>query len=134
MRDYQIDNLIAVGTSFVIIFTTTILVLRIWRRTFEAKHELRRQLIEKLPPAEVTRMLETRSITSIIEGDGHQRSSDAIGRGVMLLVLSLALGAAARTSSIRTIGYAAMAAFAAAAGQFVVSWLTVRESKPVVRD
>lgn len=134
MHDYQIDNLIAVGASFIIIFTTTILVLRTWRRTFEAKHELRRQLIERLPPAEVTRLLETRSIASIIEGDGQQRSSEATGRAVMLLVLSFALGAAAVVSSIRAVGYASMAAFAAAAGQFVVSWLSVRESKPVVRD
>lgn len=50
MRDYQFDNLIAVSASFVIVLTVTLLVLRSWRRAFEARHELRSKLLEKLTP------------------------------------------------------------------------------------
>lgn len=127
MHQYQVDNLIAVGTSFLIVLVVTLLVLRAWRRAFEAKHELRRQLIEKLSAEDVARMLETRSITSIIGGEEEGGVAGAMGRGATLIAIGMALGIVAGMGSLRWVGIAGLIAVAAGLGQMVTAWLVARE-------
>jgi hypothetical protein len=129
MRDYQFDNLAAVTTSFVILVTVTLLVLRAWRRTFEAKHELRRQMLEKLTPEDMARLLESRSISQIVGGEEEGGVAGAMGRGATLIVIGMALGGAAASASLRSLGIAGLIAVAAGLGQFVTAWLIAREQR-----
>jgi positive regulator of sigma E activity len=127
MLQYQVDNLIAVTSSFVVVLSVTFLVLRAWRRAFEAKHELRRQLIDKLAPQDVARMLETRSLTSIVGGEEEGGVAGAMGRGATLILIGLALGGAAAMASMRAVGIAGLISIAAGLGQMVTAWLVARE-------
>lgn len=129
MRDYQFDNLVAITASFVILVTVTLLVLRAWRRTFEAKHELRRQLLEKLTPEDMGRLLESRSIAQILGGEEDGGVSFAMGRGATLILIGLSLGGAAAAASLRTVGIAGVIAVAAGLGQFVTAYLVGREQR-----
>jgi hypothetical protein len=131
MRQYQIDNLIAVLSSFVIVVTVTIVVLRLWRRTFEAKHELRRQLLDKMTSEEAVRLLESadgrRSIAALV-GEGEERGVvGAMGRGATLVLIGLALGGSAALSRLPLVGTAGLIAVAAGLGQMVTAWLIARE-------
>jgi hypothetical protein len=130
MRQYQIDNLIAISASFVIVLTITLLVLRSWRRAFEAQHELRRQLIEKMTPEEVARIVTSaggaRAVEALI-GSGESGAASATGRGVMLLFIGAGLGIAAAISHLALTGVAGMIAFAAGMGQLVIAILMKRE-------
>lgn len=130
MRQYQIDNLIAISASFVIVLTITLLVLRSWRRAFEAQHELRRQLIDKMTPEEVARIVTSadgsRAVEALI-GSADSGAAGATGRGVMLLLIGAGLGVAAAIAHLPLAGVAGMVAFAAGLGQFVIAALIKRE-------
>ena len=130
MRQYQIDNLIAISASFVIVLTITLLVLRSWRRAFEAQHELRRQLIDKMTPEEVARIVTgadaARAVEALI-GTGAAGAAGATGRGVMLLLIGAGLGVAAAMSHLPLVGVAGMIAFASGLGQLVIALLMKRE-------
>ncbi|HEX3583011.1 MAG TPA: hypothetical protein VH087_14685 [Thermoanaerobaculia bacterium] len=130
MRQYQIDNLIAISASFVIVLTITLLVLRSWRRAFEAQHELRRQLIDKMTPEEVARIVTSAEGSRAVEaltGSGESGAAGATGRGVMLLLIGAGLGVAAAISHLPLVGVAGMMAFAAGVGQIVIAVLMKRE-------
>lgn len=131
MHQYQVDNLIAIAASFIIVLTITIIVMRSWRRAFEAQHELRRQLIEKLAPEEIARILESPDsarMVAALTGTGEvSGASGAIGRGIMLLVIGAALGVSAATSHLPLVGTAGLVAFAAGLAQLVVALLMKRE-------
>jgi len=130
MRQYQIDNLIAISGSFVIVLTITLLVLRSWRRAFEAQHELRRQIIDKMTPEEITRIVSGADGARAVEaltGGGESGPSGAIGRGVMLLLIGGGLGVAAAMSHLPLVGVAGMIAFASGLGQLVIAVLMKRE-------
>ena len=130
MRQYQIDNLIAISASFVIVLTITLLVLRSWRRAFEAQHELRRQLIDKMTPEEVARIVTSedgaRAVEALI-GTGGAGAAGATGRGVMLLLIGAGLAVAAAMSHLPLVGVAGMIAFASGLGQLVIALLMKRE-------
>jgi hypothetical protein len=130
MHQYQIDNLIAIGTSFVIVLTITLLVLRSWRRMFEAQQELRRQLIEKMTPDDVARIVTgadgSRAVDALI-GSGASDAAGPTGRGVMLLLIGAGLGVSAAMSHLPIVGIAGIIAFAAGAGQLVLAQLMKRE-------
>ena len=129
MHQYQIDNLIAISASFVIVLTITLLVLRSWRRAFEAQHELRRQIIDKMTPEDVARIVSStdgaRAVEALI-GSGDT-GAGATGRGVMLLMIGGGLGAAAAISHLPLVGVAGMIAIAAGVGQLVIALLLKRE-------
>ncbi len=130
MHQYQIDNLIAIGASFVIVLTITLLVLRSWRRAFEAQHELRRQIIDKMTPEELARIVTSTGGASAVEalvGSGESGAAGATGRGVMLLLIGAGLGVAAAMSHLPLVGVAGMIAFAAALGQLIIALLMKRE-------
>jgi membrane protein DedA with SNARE-associated domain len=127
MPDYQIDNLIAITASFVVLVTVSLFVLRAWRRAFEAKHELRRQVLEKLTPEDLARMLESRSISEIIGGEEEGGVAGAMGRGATLILIGMALGGVAAAGSLRSLGVAGLIAIAAGLGQIVTAWLVARE-------
>ena len=130
MQRYQIDNLIAISASFVIVLTITMLVLRSWRRAFEAQHQLRRQLIDKMTPEEVARIVTSaegaRAVEALI-GSGETGAAGATGRGVMLLLIGAGLGVAAAMSHLPLVGVAGMIAFASGLGQLVIALLMKRE-------
>jgi hypothetical protein len=130
MHQYQIDNLIAISASFVIVLTITLLVLRSWRRMFEAQQELRRQLIDKMTPDDVARIVTgadgSRAVDALI-GSGANDSAGPTGRGVTLLLIGAGLGIASATSHLRIVGIAGLVAFAAGAGQLVLAQLMKRE-------
>jgi hypothetical protein len=128
MHQYQVDNLIATGASFVIVLTITLLVLRVWRRTFEAKHELRRQLLEKLTPEDVSRLLETRSLSAIVSGE-EEGVAGTVGRGATLILIGVALGGLAAALSLRSLGIGSLIAVAAGLGQIVTALLVAREQR-----
>lgn len=130
MHQYQVDNLIAISASFVIVLTITLLVLRSWRRAFEAQHELRRQLIEKMTAEEVARIVSgsdgARAVEALI-GSGESGTAGPTGRGVMLLLIGAGLAVAAGMSHLPLVGVAGMIAFAAGVGQLVIALLLKRE-------
>jgi len=130
MHQYQIDNLIAISASFAIVLTITLLVLRSWRRMFEAQQELRRQLIDKMTPDDVARIVTgadgSRAVDALI-GSGANDPAGPTGRGVTLLLIGAALGIASATSHLRIVGIAGIVAFAAGAGQLVLAQLMKRE-------
>lgn len=131
MRAYQVDNLIAITASFLIVLTITLIVVRAWRRAFEAQHELRRQLIDRIAPEELARMLESPDrarVIAALTGSGEASgASGAIGRGLMLLLIGAALGVSAATSHLPLVGIAGMVAFAAGLAQLIVGALMKRE-------
>jgi hypothetical protein len=130
MHQYQVDNLIAIGASFVIVLTITLLVLRSWRRAFEAQHELRRQIIDKMTPEEIARIVTSAGGAHAVEaliGGGESGTAGATGRGVMLLLIGAGLGVAAGMSHLPLVGVAGMIAFAAGLGQLVIAVLMKRE-------
>jgi hypothetical protein len=129
LADYQFDNLVAVTASFVILITVTLLLLRTWRRAFDAKHELRRQVLEKLAPEEMARLLEGRSISQIVGGDDEGGVAGTMGRGATLIVIGMVLGCAAMMSSLRSLGIAGLIAISAGLGQLVTAWLIGREQR-----
>jgi len=130
MHPYQIDNLIAISASFVIVLTITLLVLRAWRRVFEAQQELRRRLIDKMTPDDVARIVTgadaSRAVDALI-GSGATDVAGPTGRGVMLLLIGAGLGISAATSHLPMVGVAGIIAFAAGAGQLVLAQLMKRE-------
>jgi hypothetical protein len=130
MHQYQIDNLIAIGASFVIVITITLLVLRSWRRMFEAQQQLRRQLIDKMTPDDVARIVTgadgSRAVDALI-GSGASDAAGPTGRGVMLLLIGAGLGVSAAMSHLPMVGIAGIIAFAAGAGQLVLAQLMKRE-------
>jgi len=130
MHPYQIDNLIAISASFVIVLTITLLVLRAWRRVFEAQQELRRRLIDKMTPDDVARIVTgadaSRAVDALI-GSGATDAAGPTGRGVMLLLIGAGLGISAATSHLPMVGVAGIIAFAAGAGQLVLAQLMKRE-------
>lgn len=127
LPDYQIDNLIAIIASFVTLVTVSLFVLRAWRRGAEAKQELRRQVLEKLTPEDLARMLESRSISEIIGGEEEGGVAGAMGRGATLILVGMALGGVAAAGSLRSLGVAGLIAIAAGLGQIVTAWLVARE-------
>ena len=130
MRQYQIDNLIAISASFVIVLTITLLVLRSWRRAFEAQHELRRQLIDKMTPEEVARIVSGADGARAVEaltGGGESGAAGPTVRGVMLLLIGGGLFVAMAISHLPLAGVAGMIAFAAGLGQLVIAMLMKRE-------
>ncbi|HEY2325825.1 MAG TPA: hypothetical protein VGJ82_23415 [Thermoanaerobaculia bacterium] len=129
MHQYQVDNLIAIGASFVIVLTITLLVLRSWRRAFEAQHELRRQIIDKMTPEEIARIVTSADGAHAVEAliGGESGTAGATGRGVMLLLIGAGLGVAAGMSHLPLVGVAGMIAFAAGLGQLVIAVLMKRE-------
>ncbi|HEX7677752.1 MAG TPA: hypothetical protein VF713_06490 [Thermoanaerobaculia bacterium] len=133
MRQYQIDNLIAIAASFAIILTVTVLVLRAWRRAFEANHELRRQLLEKMTSEEVARMVATeegrRAITALVGGEETRGIAGSMSRGPTLILIGLALGLSAAMSHLPLVGTAGLIAIAAGFGQFIAAWLITRERR-----
>jgi hypothetical protein len=130
MHPYQIDNLIAISASFVIVLTITLLVLRSWRRVFEAQQELRRRLIDKMTPDDVARIVTgadgSRAVDALI-GSGATDAAGPTGRGVMLLLIGTGLGISAAVSHLPMVGIAGIIAFAAGAGQLVLAQLMKRE-------
>lgn len=130
MHQYQVDNLIAISASFVIVLTITLLVLRSWRRMFEAQQELRRQLIDKMTPDDVARIVTgadgSRAVDALI-GNGASDAAGPTGRGVMLLLIGAGLGVSATMSHLPMVGIAGIIAFAAGAGQLVLAQLMKRE-------
>jgi uncharacterized paraquat-inducible protein A len=133
LRDYQVDNLIAVCSSFVIVMTMTALAFRVWRRDFEARHELRRRLLEKMTSEEVARLLETeegrRSITALFSGEERSGMAGATGRGVTLLLIGMALAISGVMSHLQLVGTAGVIAIAGGIGQLVTAWLIGRERR-----
>lgn len=133
MRQYQIDNLIAIASSFLIVLTVTVLVLRAWRRAFEASHELRRQLLDKLTSEEVARMVATedgrRAITALIGGEEKRGIAGSMSRGAMLILIGLALGLSTAISHLPLVGTAGLVAIAAGLGQLLAAWLIAREQR-----
>lgn len=133
MRQYQIDNLIAIAASFTIVLTVTVLVLRAWRRAFEANHELRRQLLEKMTSEEVARMVATedgrRAITALIGGEETRGIAGSMSRGATLILIGLALGVSAVMSHLPLVGTAGLIAIAAGFGQLIAAWLITRERR-----
>lgn len=131
MHQYQVDNLIAISASFVIVLTITTLVIRAWRRAFEAQHELRRQLIDKITPDEIARMLANpdgaRMIAALTGTSESSGASGAAGRGVMLLLIGAGLGVSAAMSRLPLVGTAGLVAFAAGLAQLIVAALMKRE-------
>src|SRR5438045_6791091 len=109
MHQYQIDNLIAIGASFVIVLTITLLMLRSWRRMFEAQQELRRQLIDKMTPDDVARIVTgadgARAVAALI-GSGESDAAGPTGRGVMLLLIGSGLGISSAMSHLPMVGLA----------------------------
>lgn len=133
MRQYQIDDLIAIAASFIIVLTVTLLVLRAWRRAFEASHELRRQLLEKMTSEEVARMVSTedgrRAITALVGGEETRGFAGAMSRGATLILIGLALGLSAAMSHLPLVGTAGLIAIAAGFGQFLAARLIARERR-----
>jgi hypothetical protein len=129
MHQYQVDNLIAISTSFVIVLTITIIVMRGWRRAFEAQHELRRQVIDKMAPEEIARILSSpdgaRAIAALT--GGAETDSAAAGRGVTLILIGLGLGLSAALSHLPFVGTAGLVALAAGVGQLVIARLISAE-------
>ncbi|HEY2829354.1 MAG TPA: hypothetical protein VGJ88_04495 [Thermoanaerobaculia bacterium] len=127
MHQYQVDNLIAISASFVIVLTITIIVIRAWRRAFEAEHELRRQLIDKMAPEEIARILSSpdggRAIAALTGGAGTDSASGAIGRGVTLILIGLGLGLSAALSHLPMVGAAGLVSIGAGIGQLVLARL-----------
>jgi hypothetical protein len=133
MLQYQIDNLIAISASFVIVLTVTVLILRTWRRTFEASHELRRQLLEKMTSEELVRLVATedgrRAIAALVGGEETRGIAGGMSRGATLILIGLALGLSAATSRLPLVGTAGLIAIAAGLGQFITAWLIARERR-----
>jgi hypothetical protein len=133
MHQYQVDNLIAIGASFVIVLTVTLLLLRAWRRAFEANHELRRQLLDKMASEEVARMVESdegRRALAFLAGEEETRGiSGAVSRGSTLILIGFALGLSATLSHLPLVGTAGLIAIAAGIGQLVAGWMIARERR-----
>jgi hypothetical protein len=131
MHQYQVDNLIAIAASFAIVLTITVIVMRAWRRAFEAQHELRRQLIDKISPDEIARMLASpdgaRAIAALT--GGAETDSAAVGRGVTLILIGFALGLSAALSHLPLVGTAGLVSLAAGVGQLVVARLISAEAR-----
>jgi hypothetical protein len=132
MRDYQIDNLIAVASSFVMLLVVTLLVLRAWRHAADQKHEMRKQLLEKLSTAELARVLETEPgrawLAGVIGGEHDPAAALAAGagKGLTLILVGLGLAAAAKVASLPLLGVAALVAAAAGIGVAVTTWFVAR--------
>jgi hypothetical protein len=133
MRQYQIDNLISMLTSVVVVAVITVTALRVWRRSFEAKHELRRQLLDKMTSNEMVRILESeegrRSIAALVGEAESGRATAVVGRGVTLIIIGFALGLSAAISHLPLVGTAGLVAIAGGSGQLVVAWLISRERR-----
>lgn len=133
MHQYQVDNLIAIIASFVIVLTVTILILRVWRRAFEAQHELRRQLLDKMTSEEVARILATedgrRSIGALVGEEETRGIAGTLGRGSTLILIGFALGISAMISHLPMVGTAGLIAIAAGVGQLFAAWMIAREHR-----
>ena len=133
MRQYQVDNLIAIAASFVIVLTVTLLLLRAGRRAFEANHELRRQLLDKMASEEVARMVESdegrRALAFLAGDDAMHGIGSAVSRGSTLILIGFALGLSAALSHLPLVGTAGLIAIAAGIGQLVAGWMMARERR-----
>jgi membrane protein DedA with SNARE-associated domain len=133
MHDYQVDNLISIIASFVVVLTVTLLVLRAWRRAFDAQQELRRQLIDKMTSEELARILANedgrRSIGALLGEDETRGTAGASGRGAMFILIGFALGFSAMISHLPMVGAAGLVAIAAGIGQLVTAWLMMRDRR-----
>lgn len=109
MPNYQIDNLIATGTSILVLLLTGGAFLFVIRRRMKERYELRRALLEKLSAEELIRIAESEGgrgwLRDVLDGRDagavDERAWQAIfaglGCGIASAVLHLSMLAAAGT-------------------------------------
>jgi hypothetical protein len=131
MPDYQIDNLIATGTSILVLILTGGGFLFIIRRRMRERHELRRALLEKLSAEELMRIAESEGgrgwLRDVLGGARDERTGSE--RALQAIFAGVGCGIASAFLGLQMLGAAGIILVAAGLGQLVASFFLSRREK-----
>ena len=128
MSRYQIDALIAAGTTFVILLACGLLLLFVIRRRMAERHQIRLALLEKLSNEDMVRLLESDGgrawLRDVLAGPSHPRAG--IEQAMMVVFAGIGCGAAAIFMGVKELGVFGLILFAVGTGQLLAVLLLSR--------
>ncbi len=128
MQHYQIDSLIAAGTSILILILTGAALLFIIRRRMREQHELRRALLEKLPAEELIRLAGSDSgrawLRDVLVGTNDPKSG--VERALQVMFAGIGCGVASALLYLPALGAAGVILAAAGLGQLIATLVLSR--------
>lgn len=129
MPDYQIDNLIIIGSTIVVLFAAGAAFLSVIRRRMAERQEVRRALLEKLSSEEMVRLAESESGRVWLRdmfGSGSDARGDLIRQAMQMIFGGVGCGVVAGVMHVRPIGIAGIILVAVGLGQLVAAALLAR--------
>lgn len=132
MPNYQIDNLIIIGSTLVALFAAGGMFLSIVRRRMSERQEIRRALMEKLSLEEMIRLAQTeggRAWLRDMFGSGSDARADMLRQGMQMIFGGVGCGVVAAIMRINPIGVAGIILVAVGLGQLVAAALLARRER-----